>query len=254
MIFTVINQKGGTGKTTTAAAMLAYYNAQGVKALGIDLDPQCNLSLALGTKRNGANALGLLTGQTPAAQTIQRANYTDCISGAPELSAADEMFSKDIGKAYKLREALEPIKGEYKHIVIDSPPALGVLSVNALTAADYIIIPCQADIFSIQGLSQLSDTIEQIRKYTNPALKVAGILLTRHNQRANLSRDLREVLKSEAEKLGTVLFTTAIRESITVKQAQALQKSIFEIDPEATTTAAAADYFSFMHELETYTE
>lgn len=247
MIITVINQKGGTGKTTTAAAMLAYYDSQGIKALGVDLDPQCNLTLALGAKRSGGNALGMLTGQAGTGSTIQRAAYTDCIAGAPELSAADEMFSKDIGKAYKLREALDQVKGEYEHIIIDSPPALGVLSVNALTAADSIVIPCQADIFSVQGLSQLADTIEQVKKYTNPRLRILGILLTRYNQRATLSRDLREVLEQEAAKLDTVVFNTAIRESVTAKEPIALQASIFS-DP---STNAALDYTAFMQELAT---
>lgn len=244
MIITVINQKGGTGKTTTAAAMLAYYSRENVKALGVDLDPQCNLSLALGAQRSGANALGIMTGQANPSTAIQRANYTDVIAGAPELSAADEMFSKDIGKPYKLREALSQISG-YEHIIIDAPPALGVLSVNALTAADYVVIPCQADAFSVQGLSQLADTIEQVKKYTNPQLKILGILLTRHNQRATLSRDMREVLEREAEKLQTVVFDTAIRESVTAKEPIALQESIFK-DP---TTNAATDYAAFMEEL-----
>ncbi|WP_405344630.1 ParA family protein [Ruminococcus sp.] len=246
MIITVINQKGGTGKTTTAAAMLAYYERRGGKALGVDLDPQCNLSLALGAQRSGGNALGILTGQAKPRDAIHRANYADIIAGAPELSAADEMFSKDIGKAYKLREALEQVKGAYSHIIIDSPPALGVLSVNALTAADGIIIPCQADVFSVQGLAQLADTIEQVRKYTNAGLRVLGILLTRYNQRATLSRDLRDVLEREAEKLGTFVFSTAIRESVTAKEPIAMQESIFT-DP---TTNAAADYLAFMQELE----
>ena len=246
MIITVINQKGGTGKTTTAAAMLAYYNQQGSPALGIDLDPQCNLSLAVGAQRAGANALGMLTGQASASAAIQRAKYTDIIAGAPELSAADEMFTNDIGKAYKLREALSNQRSTYNKIIIDSPPALGVLSVNALTAADYVRIPCQADVFSVQGLAQLSDTIEQVKKYTNPQITVLGILLTRHNQRATLSRDMRDVLEREAEKLGTIVFNTAIRESVSAKEPIAMQESIFA-DP---TTNAAIDYAAFMQELE----
>lgn len=245
MIITVINQKGGTGKTTTAAAMLAYYEQAGIKALGIDLDPQCNLTLSLGAKQNRANALGLLTGQADPESTIQRANYTDCIAGAPELSGADIMFNEDIGKAYKLKKALKSIQGKYEHIIIDSPPALGTLSVNALTASDGVIIPCQAELFSVQGLSQLSNTLEQIREYTNPGIKILGVLLTRHNARATLSRDFQEIIKREAEKLGTSIFNTVIRESVTVKEALAMQQSIYK----DSQTNGAADYTAFMQEL-----
>ena len=252
MIITVINQKGGTGKTTTAAALLSYYTAQGARALGIDLDPQSNLTLATGARNSAPSALGIITGEAATRDTIQRANFSDIVAGSPALSSADVMLSQDVGKAYKLREALEQIWGEYQHIIIDSPPALGVLSVNALTAAEYVVIPCQADIFSVQGLSQLSDTIEQVRKYTNPALKVAGLLLTRHNARANISRDLRAVLEREAERLGTVVFDTAIRETVTIKQAQAMQEGIYQSDPNAT-TAGAADYLAFIKELEQVT-
>ena len=246
MIITVINQKGGTGKTTTAAAMLSYYASKGIKALGVDLDPQCNLTLSMGAKSSKRTSLGALTGEAETRDTIQAANYAECIAGSPALSSANDIFSQDIGKDYKLREALQKVKADYDRIIIDSPPALGVLSINALTAADYVVIPCQADIFSAQGLSQLADTIEQVRKYTNPQLKVAGLLLTRHNGRANISRDLADVLAREAGSLGASLFDTAIRESVTVKQAQALQQGIFD----TKSTAAAEDYSAFMHELE----
>ena len=258
MIITVTNQKGGTGKTTTAAALLSWY-ATYSRALGVDLDPQCNLTLATGARSSNRTALGLLTGEAEPRDTIQATNYTEengsaeCVAGSPALSSADVIFSEDIGKPYKLREALSELRSEYDHIIIDSPPALGVLSVNALTAADWLIIPVGADVFSVQALAQLSDTIEQVRRYTNPALKVAGLLLTRHNSRANISRDLRTVLEREAERLHTRVFDTAIRETVTIKQAQATQRGIFQIDPNGSTTAAAADYLEFIKELENVT-
>lgn len=152
MIITVTNQKGGTGKTTTAAALLSWY-ATYSRALGVDLDPQCNLTLATGARSSNKTALGLLTGEAEPRDTIQATNYTEengsaeCVAGSPALSSADSIFSEDIGKPYKLREALSELRSEYDHIIIDSPPALGVLSVNALTAADWLIIPVGAGVF-----------------------------------------------------------------------------------------------------------
>lgn len=241
----VINQKGGTGKTTTAAALVSYYHQQGRKVLAVDLDPQCNLSLSLGADTAGRSILGALTGQADPAECIQSTPNGDIICGSAALAGADSILN-DTGKEYKLREALEPITGRYEHIIIDSPPALGVLSVNALTAADTCIIPCQADIFSIQGLKQLTDTIKQVRKYCNSQLTISGILLTRHNPRTVLGRDLQAVLEREAAALNTRVFTAAIRDSVIIKQAQVLQQGLFTLQG-----GAIDDYREFIKEFET---
>lgn len=248
MIYTVINQKGGTGKTTTAAALVSYYHEKGVNVLAVDLDPQCNLSLALGADTAHRSILGALTGEAAPAETVQHTQSGDIICGSPALAAADTMLTAT-GKEYKLREALESVRGQYEHIIIDSPPALGVLSINALTAADSCIIPCQADIFSIQGLKQLTDTIQQVRKYCNSGLEIAGILLTRHNPRTILGRDLQTVLEREAAALNTKVFTQPIRDSVIIKQAQALQQGIFTMQG-----AAVDDYSAFIKELESNEE
>lgn len=244
MKITIINQKGGVGKTTTAAALVSYYQEQGVKALAVDLDAQCNLSLALGADAGRKTILGALTGEAEPAETIQHTANGDIICSSPALAAADIMLN-ETGKEYRLKEALEPIAAEYEHIIIDSPPALGVLSVNALTAADTCIIPCKADIFSIQGLKQLADTIKQVRRYCNPNLKIAGILLTQHNPRTVLSKDLQSIIESEAAALNTRLFKTTIRDSTIIKQAQALQKNLFTMQG-----GAIDDYRAFIKEFE----
>lgn len=244
MITTIINQKGGTGKTTTAAALISYYHEQSRPVLAVDLDPQCNLSLAMGADTGKRTILGALTGEADTETTIQSTQSGDCIAGSYALSAAESILNST-GKEYRLREALEPIKSKYEHIIIDSPPALGVLSVNALTAADTVIIPCQADVFSIQGLMQLADTIKQVRKYCNPSLVIAGILLTRHNPRTVIARDLQTVLEREAAALQTKVFTTPIRDSVIIKQAQALQQGLFTLHG-----AAIDDYRAFIEEFE----
>lgn len=248
MITTVINQKGGTGKTTTAAALVSYYHEQGRRVLAVDLDPQCNLTLAMGADTTRRSILGALTGQAEPAETIQQTESGDCIAGSAALSAAENILT-DTGKEYRLREALEAIPAEYEHIIIDSPPALGVLSINALAAADSVIIPCQADIFSIQGLKQLESTINAVKKYCNPSLYIAGILLTRYNQRAVLSRDLQTVLEREAAAMNTRIFTQTIRESVAIKQAQALQRPLFSMKG-----AAIDDYRAFINEFEAITK
>lgn len=244
MITTIINQKGGTGKTTTAAALISYYHEKGRPVLAVDLDPQCNLSLAMGADTGKRTILGALTGEADTVTTIQSTQSGDCIAGSAALSAAESILNST-GKEYRLREALETITGKYEHIIIDSPPALGVLSINALTAADTVIIPCQADIFSIQGLKQLTDTIKQVRKYCNPSLVIAGILLTRHNPRTVLGRDLQAVLEREAAALQTKVFATPIRDSVIIKQAQALQQGLFTLQG-----AAIDDYRAFIEEFE----
>ena len=244
MITTIINQKGGTGKTTTAAALISYYHEQSRPVLAVDLDPQCNLSLAMGADTGKRTILGALTGEADTITTIQSTQSGDCIAGSAALSAAESILNST-GKEYRLREALEQIAGQYERIVIDSPPALGVLSVNALTAADTVIIPCAADLLSIQSLKQLENTISVVKKYCNPTLKIAGILLTRHNGRTLLSRDFQSILEQEAAAMGTKVFETAIRESVAIRQAQAMQKSIF-----TQQGGAVDDYKAFIEEFE----
>lgn len=244
MIITIINQKGGTGKTTTAAALVSYYQQQGRKALAIDLDPQCNLSLALGANTEHKTILGALTREADPAECIQHTPNGDIICSSPTLAAADIMLT-ETGKEYRLQESLDSIAGQYEHIIIDSPPALGILSINALVAADTCIIPCQAEIFSIQGLKQLADTIKQIRKYCNPKLSIAGILLTQHNGRTVLARDLQTIIEKQAEAMETKVFKTAIRDSVTIRQAQAMQQGIFTLHG-----AVIDDYRAFIEEFE----
>ena len=169
----------------------------------------------------------------------------DIIPASKALAGADA-FIADTGKEYRLKEAIEPIKPLYDYIIIDTPPALGILTINALTAANSVIIPAQADIYSLQGIEQLNETIKPVKKYCNPDLAIEGILLTRYNARSILSREVAELAEQLAAKLNTKLFTARIREAIAVKEAQISQQSLYSYSPKGNATI---DYLQFIDEL-----
>lgn len=241
----VINQKGGVGKSTTAATVAAGLSLKGYKTLSIDLDAQANLTYTAGAKTTGATALGVLTGEAKAENAIQHTDSGDIIAANQALAGADA-FIADTGKEYRLKEALESVKATYDYIIIDTPPALGILTINALTACDSVIIPAQADIYSLQGIEQLAETMKPVKKYCNPSLKIEGILLTRYSPRSVLSREVAELAEQLAARLGTKVFKATIRENISIKEAQISQLSIFEYAPNSN---AAKDYNTFIEEL-----
>ena len=241
----IINQKGGVGKSTTAAQLASGLSLKGYKTLSIDLDAQGNLTYSFGASTDGATALGVLTGEVKTADAIQHTEQGDIIPANKALSGADASIS-DTGKEYRLKEALELISGQYDYCIIDTPPALGILTVNALTACDSVVIPAQADIYSLQGIEQLAETIKPVKKYCNPALTIEGILLTRYSPRSVLSRDIADLAGQLAEKLGTKLFTATIREAVAVKEAQINQQSLYTYAPKAKVTE---DYTAFVAEI-----
>jgi len=247
-VITVINQKGGVGKSTTALALGHRLQAKGRSVLFIDLDAQGNISYTLNGNTDGYNALGILQRPETAPQEIQHTELGDIIPSTPALSGADSILTAT-GKEYKLKEALEVISKAYKYdyVVIDTPPALGVLTINALTASNYAIIPAQADIYSLQGITQLNNTIQVVKKYTNPDLKVLGIALTRYNARATLTRELTDLLEKTAMQLETKVFKTRIRENIAVKEAQAVRQNLYEYAPKSN---ASKDYTALVEEIE----
>lgn len=242
----IINQKGGVGKSTTAHAIGAGLARRGKRVLFVDLDPQGNLSYTLGAQDSGPSALDALTRAATAQEAVQHTPGGDLLPASPALSGADTMITA-VGKEYRLREALEPLRDQYDYLIMDTPPALGILTVNALTACTGVIIPAQADIYSLQGISQLYATIQTVRQYCNPALTVKGILLTRFSPRAILSRDVADLIESTARQMGTRLYRTPVRECIAVKEAQANQQDIFTYAPKSN---AASDYASLIDEIE----
>lgn len=241
-VVAIVNRKGGVGKTATAQALGAGLIRKKKKVLYIDLDSQTNLTYGTGASLDGFNSMDILTGDATAEQAIQKTPQGDVIAGTEALAGADATID-GTGKEYRLKEAIEGLK--YDYIIIDTPAQLGTLTVNALTAADSVIIPVQAEVYSLQGIGLLNKTIEAVKKYCNPALSIRGILITRYNGRAVISKDMQGNLAEVAEQLKTRLYSTPIRECISIKEAQAQQTDIFSYAPRSN---AALDYEAFIKE------
>ena len=240
-IIAIVSRKGGVGKTETARELGAGLMRKGFKVLFIDLDSQCNLSQGLRSSA-GDSSLDVLTGATTAAEAIQHTEQGDIIPAAEALAGADAIIS-GTGKEYRLKEAVDGL--QYDYIIIDTPAALGTLTVNALTAANSAIVPVQADEDSLQGIAQLNRTIEAVKKYCNHGLYIRGILITRYNGRAVHSRDMRANLEEIAAQLNTRLYSAPIRECVALRESKTAQQNIFEYAPRSN---GAHDYEAFINE------
>ncbi len=245
MVIVIANQKGGVGKSTTALALWSGMRQKGFRTLLVDLDPQCNTSYAAGIVGAELTAYELLKGKAAISETIIQTLQGDIIPSDPGFANMDLELNVT-GKEYRLKEALSNIESNYDYIIIDTPPALGILTVNALTAADTIIITAQSDIFSVHGLGQLYSTIDTVRNYCNPKISISGILLTRHNPRSILSRDMNIMFEETAAKVNTRVYKTIIRECISIKEAQINQQDIFTY---ASKSNAVKDYLEFIEEV-----
>jgi len=244
-ILAIINQKGGVGKSTTAQAVGAGLLLRGFTVLMVDLDPQGNLSYSMGASQSGYNAMGILERPETAQEEIQHTPNGDIIASSPNLALADRTL-ESTGKEYRLKEALSGLQSVYDYIVVDTPPALGVLTVNALTACTGVIIPAQADVYSLHGIIQLGATIDAVKKYCNPALEILGIVITEYNGRAIISRQTANQMEQTAEQLHTKVFETKIRSCISIKEAQTVQQSIYRYAPRSNATA---DYKALVEEI-----
>jgi chromosome partitioning protein len=244
-VVAIVNQKGGVGKSTTAAALAGGLFLKGLRVLSIDLDAQGNLSHTMRAgPGKGKSVLSVLLQEATIQEAVQSTPWGGLLPASRSLSGVDAILV-DTGKEYRLREALELVQGEYDYVIIDSPPALGIATVNALTAAHTAIIPAQADIYSLQGIEQLAGTIRTVKRYCNPGLSIDGILLTRYSPRSILSREVQGLMEQLAGKLDTRLYQTAIREAIAVKEAQISRQSLLEYAPHAKVTE---DYRALLQE------
>ena len=224
-IITTAVIKGGTGKTTTAAALAQAAADAGKKVLAIDLDPQANLSFFIGADQNAPGSYDLLHGADPAQLVQQTRQGIDAITASPDLATERTRPAS----AKRLQEALEPVKGRYDLVFIDTPPTMGELTFNALQASTGLIIPLETDNSSLQGLYQIADIAHQMQR-SNPELRIFGVVLTRYDSRPRLNRYLRDVIAERGEEIGAP-FLMGIRPGIAIREAQAMQRSLYDYAP-----------------------
>lgn len=236
-VISIINQKGGVGKTTTAHNLAAGLRLQKKKVLLLDLDAQCNLTLLQRANNNTHTIYDVLTGKTKLRDAIQN----DFVAGSKNLI----LLQSKAGAEQILKYVLQSAK-DYDYVIIDTPPALGIITINALTASDSIIITSTADLLPIQGLNDLYKTVQTVKKNSNPDLKILGILVTRFNKRTVLGKTMLKSLTDIAAKIGTKVFSTEIRDSIAIKEAQAKQTDIFSYSRYST---AGRDYKNLTTEI-----
>ena len=230
-VITITNQKGGTGKTTTTV-FLAYGLAErGYHVLTVDLDQQADTTFSLTHGKDysasGKTTYEMLTQQATAQECIVPINLLiDLIPASSQLAALDvALFQSNMYRADLLKEELDPIKSKYDYILIDTPPALSVVVTNALTVSDRVLIPVQADLFSIKGLADLAKTLQKV---PNPNLDVIGILITRFNPRTVYSKAVTDQLDQVAKAMNTRVFHTRIKEAVAIKEALHQFKSLDE--------------------------
>jgi chromosome partitioning protein len=229
-IIAVANQKGGVAKTTTTAALCAAWADRGRKVLGVDLDPQAALTYSLGFEPDEVEPTihDVLTGRTPVGETILSTEEGfDLVPANIDLAGADAYLLGRTAREYALKEVLEEVTDRYEVVAIDCPPSLGVLTINALTAADQVLVPLQCETLSHRGVAQLLATIDDIRRLTNKRLRVAGILPTMYDGR---TRHAREVLASVGEEFGIPVLDP-VPKSIRFAEAPASGVSILAFSP-----------------------
>lgn len=246
-IIALTNQKGGVGKTTTSSALASglasFYNK---KVLAVDLDPQGSLGFSLGLDiENGRTVYDVMRGQVSIQQAVQPTDYCDVVTSNILLSGAELEFTSHDRKLL-LKQALSPVAAAYDYVVIDTPPALNLLTVNAYAAADHLIIPMAPEILSLLGITQLKETIDSVREGLNPRLNVLGIILTKFNRRTLLAREVKEMAENVASQMGTCVFGTQIRSSVSVAEAPAHGLSVFDYSPKSN---PSLDYKDFVDEV-----
>jgi chromosome partitioning protein len=237
-VLAIANQKGGVGKTTTAVNLGASIADAGYPTLLVDLDPQCNATLALGLPKDASpNVYDCLSGELrlPDAATASVIDNLDVVASTPELAGANVELPRIAGSETTLRDRLGGVRDRYLFTLLDCPPSLGPLTVNALVAADKVIVPVQTEYFALEGLAQLLDTLSLIQRELNPRLTVAGMILTMHDGRTRLARDVEREVRAHFPDL---VFDTVVPRNIRLGEAPSFGLPVLRHAPRSAGSAA----------------
>ena len=240
------NQKGGVAKTITSWTTAAGLKRRGYKVLAIDLDPQGNLATCTGVeKENIPTVFHVMKGEVKIQEAIQKLDVFDLLPSNMLLSGADAEFDSMKRKEYLIKDALIEVKDEYDYIILDTPPALGILTINAFTCADEIIIPAFASELSLEGIMYLYEAIEAVQKLSNPDLKIRGIVFTRYMSRSVIHKELKNLTKQITDYIGVPIFKSYIRSAVGVETAVTNKKDLYSYDKNSK---ISKDYERFIDE------
>ena len=242
-VITIANQKGGVAKTTTTGALAAGLARRGYKILAVDLDAQGNLSDNVGVNDQKPTTYELMKGTVNVKDVLQKKEFFDIIPANLALASADMEFTQT-EREFRLKKALQPVMTDYDYIIIDTPPTLGIMTVNAFMVSDEVIIPASG-LNGVRGIVTLNSTIETVKEFGNPKLYIAGILLTMFNPRAIIDQNIKELAKSIGNAKKIRIFDTFIRTSVIVDEATATGKDIFTYNNKNN---VAVDYDKFIEE------